>query len=123
MALSDIRPLRLFREILRSWGARWDGICRRCGICCYERTLSRSGELVVNLSSPCEHLDPETRLCLIYRDRFRLCPDCRRMTIFHARFSRYLPPSCGYVRKFRRKKVLSGHVLRGLPEEPGNDPS
>ena len=81
--------------------ARWDSLCRQCGGCCYEKSHTRRG-LVVDYGRPCRHLDQQSRLCRIYDVRFRACPECRRMTIFHAWFSPYLPESCGYVRAFRK---------------------
>jgi len=81
--------------------ARWEALCRRCGACCHEKRWV-AGRLVVDYGSPCRHLDEQTRLCRVYDIRFRACRECRRMTIFHALFSPYLPESCGYVRAFRR---------------------
>ena len=79
----------------------WEGLCGRCGKCCYEKRYTAHG-LVVDYKLPCRYLDESTRLCRVYERRFRACPECRRMTVFHALFSSYLPDSCGYVRAFRR---------------------
>ena len=79
----------------------WEGLCRRCGKCCYEKRYTAHG-LVVDCKLPCRFLEEATRLCRVYERRFRACPECRRMTVFHALFSSYLPDSCGYVRAFRK---------------------
>jgi uncharacterized cysteine cluster protein YcgN (CxxCxxCC family) len=92
--------VRIFSEY-RKWRKNWDGLCDRCGLCCYERNLSRIGEVAVNLSSPCEFLDEETRLCSVFQNRFRKCPDCQSVNFFRALFHRLLPPSCAYARTFR----------------------
>ena len=81
--------------------ASWEALCRRCGACCHEKRYTSHG-LVLDYGSPCRHLDLGTRQCRVYEVRFRACPECRRMTIFHALFSRFLPAGCGYVRAFRK---------------------
>lgn len=93
----------------------WEELCDRCGLCCYERELTRSGELIVELSSPCEFLDPDTRLCRVYPERFSKCPDCCKVSLFHAIFSRYLPPGCAYVRifRFRRRRSAGESAASG----------
>jgi uncharacterized cysteine cluster protein YcgN (CxxCxxCC family) len=88
--------------------ADWEALCNRCGLCCYERSLSRSGEVAVDLSRPCEFLDKASRLCRVYKNRFRVCPDCQKVNLFRALFHRYLPPSCAYARAFRVWKRPSG---------------
>ncbi len=79
---------------------RWEAICRGCGQCCYQKDRRR-GTVVTDWRSPCRYLEVSTRRCSVYADRFRHCPECRRMTILHALFTPWLPADCGYVRRFR----------------------
>jgi hypothetical protein len=79
---------------------RWESVCRMCGLCCYEKEW-RGGTIVTNYRAPCRFLDEASRLCTVYDRRFRECPECRKMTIFHALFASYLPPECAYVQRFR----------------------
>lgn len=80
----------------------WDDICACCGLCCYEREVDKFGDVAVNLSAPCEFLDEETRRCTVYDSRFVECGRCHRLTPRVALFGEHLPPSCAYVRAFRR---------------------
>ncbi len=80
--------------------ARWEALCRRCGLCCYEKEI-RGRTVITHLGEPCRYLDIASRRCTVYERRFTACPDCHRMTVIHALFVRWLPPSCGYVRRFR----------------------
>ena len=97
------QPRRLTgRRPLGKRAARWENVCKRCGTCCYERDYV-NGRLVVR-AVPCKFLDTQTKSCTVYEHRFRICPDCRKMTIFHALFSKYLPASCGYVEEYRLPK-------------------
>ena len=95
-----MRLAHIFTEY-RRWKGRWDELCGRCGLCCYPRSLSRSGEVAVDLSDPCEYYNEKTRLCRVYENRFRVCQDCQKVNLFRALFHRLLPPSCAYVRTFR----------------------
>jgi len=92
----------------------WDGICRRCGLCCFEKHYrfrrsprgntapSASSRFYIELDEPCSYLDTETRLCTVYRNRLKVCRACGRLTLFHALFAGYLPRDCAYVRKFQK---------------------
>ncbi len=75
----------------------WEKRCRRCGLCCYEKTII-GNEVVYDLDSWCEHFDPETKSCRIYASRLTEQVRCRRVTRFKAMFAAYLPPECGYVK-------------------------
>ena len=93
-----------------SFKQRWDDICTQCGACCYQRDRV-GGELVIHKELPCRFLDTDSQLCTVYDTRLQTCVECKRVTIFHALFSRYLPDDCGYVERFRKWRRLS----RGTP--------
>jgi uncharacterized protein len=82
---------------------KWESICKKCGLCCYNREIVK-GKLEIKYYQPCEYLDTKTNLCTVYKYRFKICPECRKVTIFHAIFSRYMPQECGYVEKYRPGK-------------------
>jgi uncharacterized protein len=84
--------------------SRWEAICLRCGQCCYEKNV-RGLSVVTDYKRPCAFLDTRTHLCTVYDERFTACPNCRKMTVRHALFVRWLPERCGYVRHFRRREV------------------
>jgi hypothetical protein len=80
--------------------ARWEAHCHRCGLCCYEKEY-RGKTLVTIYSRPCRYLDIGSKLCAVYESRFDACAQCRKMTVFRAIFVSWLPPSCGYVKRYR----------------------
>jgi uncharacterized protein len=86
--------------------ARWESHCRRCGLCCYEKER-RGRSVVTDYHRPCVHLDVSSRLCTVYENRFAICPQCRPMTLLHAMFVKWLPSSCGYVRRYRGRRAFS----------------
>ena len=87
-------------EYFKEKKQHWEDTCKRCGICCY-RKEKRNGQFFIDFNSPCEFLDTKLKICKIYNERFQVCADCRKVTIFHAKFSRLLPDTCGYVEKYR----------------------
>lgn len=56
----------------------WEARCRRCGRCCYEK-IDCNGRIHYT-DEPCEMLDPETRLCTVYHDRYERRPGCTPLT-------------------------------------------
>ena len=88
------------RAALARRRSRWESLCRRCGMCCYEK--ERQGRIVItNFRQPCRYLDVSSRRCTVYDRRFTLCPECRRMTVLRAIFVSWLPRQCGYVQRYR----------------------
>ena len=105
-------------ESLRSLWQRWDDLCTQCGACCYQRDRS-GGQLIIHEQSPCRFLDIQSQLCTVYDTRLQTCAECKRVTIFHALFSRYLPDDCGYVERFRKWRRLSTGSLLGQRRTAG----
>jgi len=90
--------------------ARWEAHCLRCGLCCYEKEY-RGRTVVTSFSRPCPHLDLSSRLCTVYANRFDVCARCKKRTILHAMFVRWLPPTCGYVQHYRLRKAAGRRRL------------
>ncbi len=94
--------IRIIRE-WRKWHKNWDDLCRRCGKCCYRRSLAKGGEVIIHYSAPCPFLDEETHLCRVYPERFEKCPYCRKVNMWIVLFNPTLPNDCRYRTTFRRR--------------------
>jgi hypothetical protein len=92
------------RTRLRQRRARWESLCNRCGLCCYKRSRLNGGGVFIDYRRPCRFLDTYTGECTVYDRRFELNPECRKVTILHAKFDRLMPPTCGYVTAYRRRR-------------------
>jgi len=77
----------------------WDALCNRCGKCCFDKLVDEEDRLIA--ATPCEHLDQETGLCLVYENRFMVCPECIKLTPKNLPTFDWLPDDCGYVVHFR----------------------
>lgn len=93
----------LVRSFLSGYHGEWESICNNCGACCYEKIEGDSGTIYIDFDKPCFYLDTYNNCCTVYKKRFRKCRQCSRLGIRHALFARWLPPDCGYVRKFRKE--------------------
>ncbi len=78
----------------------WDALCKRCGLCCYERSRVGGG-VRIDLTRPCSYLDIRTKQCTVYDRRFASGAPCSKVNILHAKFGRVMPLTCGYVEHYR----------------------
>ncbi len=92
--------IRIFRLWLK-WRKNWEDLCNCCGKCCYERSVGKDGEVIINYSVACEYLDKKTSLCRIYPDRLKKCSHCRKVNLWVALFNPTLPNDCPYALTFR----------------------
>ena len=72
----------------------WEAICRRCGKCCMEK-VEVDGRIEVT-ATPCRFLDPTTRLCAAYSDRYRAEPGC--VSTLEGLPRMIFPDDCPYTR-------------------------
>lgn len=93
----------------------WERICARCGRCCHERTVTPDGE-VLAWGPPCPYLDPETRLCGAYEQRFSLGITCKKVTPRTLQRPHLLPPGCAY-RQLASRLAAGERRARGAREE------
>ncbi|OQY32807.1 MAG: hypothetical protein B6241_09830 [Spirochaetaceae bacterium 4572_59] len=101
-------------KLFKKWKARWEGYCKCCGKCCYEKEYLPGGILITDYSKPCRFLNEDTKKCNVYVNRFNACKECRKITLWTALFSPALPPDCGYVENVRNKirpRFKQGHWL------------
>ncbi len=74
-----------------------EGLCRRCGRCCYEKFIVDGR--VFTTRTPCPHLDVQTRLCTVYERRFQVNPRC--LDVEQGIQLGVFPASCPYVQGLR----------------------
>ncbi|GAG15003.1 unnamed protein product [marine sediment metagenome] len=71
-----------------------EDLCVKCGRCCHMR-ISIRGEVFVLPWSRCQHFDDKTNLCAVYKDRFKVRPEC--LTVEQGIKQRAYPRGCPYV--------------------------
>lgn len=75
-------------------------LCKKCGKCCYIKTIVAG--IPVFTRHYCEYLDLNTRLCKIYKNRFKKNKNC--LTIEEAISIKALPNDCPYVKDIKDYK-------------------
>lgn len=73
----------------------WESLCDGCGKCCLNKLMTEDDE-VLYTNVACRLLDGETVRCTHYGDRFRLVPDCVRLTPETVSKLKWLPETCAY---------------------------
>ncbi len=89
---------------------RMKDICTRCTICCYYKTLKDDGSVVYS-DRPCEYLDVETGICIVYEFRTEAKKDCVRISKKVVKVGA-LPQGCPYVAG--QKGYIGPHLTRRL---------
>ncbi len=96
-----------------------EDLCVRCTICCYQKILKDEGS-VVYTDRPCEYLDLDSGLCIVYESRTSMKENCVEITQDVVRLGA-LPRGCPYVahvkgyhapRLTRRLEKLAERKLR-----------
>jgi uncharacterized protein len=80
----------------------WEALCRRCGLCCFEKWTEGDGR-VRHTRIPCQHLDIVTRHCRVYSKRLQVGEGCVKLTPAMVRSIHWLPAECAYVHHLRPK--------------------
>ncbi|MEJ2198475.1 MAG: hypothetical protein P8X54_07905 [Desulfuromonadales bacterium] len=73
----------------------WEDICRRCGLCCFEKSVDKSGRFTTT-RTPCQHLDIVSRECRVYHKRLEVGEGCVKLTPQIVSQADWLPESCAY---------------------------
>lgn len=73
----------------------WDALCRRCGLCCFEKTVDHRGRFRTT-RTPCRHLDIVSRECRVYAKRFEVGEGCVQLTPELVARADWLPDTCAY---------------------------
>ena len=73
----------------------WDGLCRQCGRCCFEKIEDLRGR-VTYTTTACRYLDLDSRTCKVFENRARINPECIALTPELVCTLDWLPDDCGY---------------------------
>lgn len=88
---------------------RWESICARCGLCCFEKLEDESGTIFFT-SRACRYLDIHTRRCRVYERRFQINPECVALTPELVERLPWLHDDCAYRRALgvpRRRRMTT----------------
>jgi uncharacterized cysteine cluster protein YcgN (CxxCxxCC family) len=76
--------------------AEWESLCDHCGLCCLYRVQDGKTGKIKLLSVACQHLDISTCYCVVYKERFKMVPDCMVLSPHVISLLKRLPRTCAY---------------------------
>jgi len=89
----------------------WDSLCKRCGLCCFEKLEDERGTIFYT-QTPCRYLDVATRRCKVFERRFEINPSCMKLTPELVSTLRWLPNDCGYRRVTAMMPIEAPRIRR-----------
>ncbi|KGQ38910.1 YcgN family cysteine cluster protein [Gallibacterium genomosp. 1] len=91
----------------------WEALCDGCGKCCYRKFIEGKGkrQRLYFTRIACDLLDLETGRCRNYVHRFKLMPDCTKLTKKNLPDFTWLPKTCAYRLLYEGKPLPEWHPL------------
>ncbi|MFC0308357.1 YcgN family cysteine cluster protein [Gallibacterium trehalosifermentans] len=91
----------------------WEALCDGCGKCCYRKFIEGRGkrERLYFTRIACDLLELETGRCSNYPQRFKLMPDCTKLTKKNLPQFSWLPKTCAYRLLSEGKPLPEWHPL------------
>lgn len=77
----------------------WEDLCKRCGLCCFEKSVDSKGNFITT-RTPCRHLDIINRECRVYHKRLEVGEGCVKLTPEMVASADWLPAECAYRETF-----------------------
>lgn len=108
--MADAKPFWQVKSLEEMTPQEWESLCDGCGKCCLNKLLNEEGELF-HTNVACRMLDCDTIRCKRYDARFRLVPDCVRVSPEMVRNTNWLPTTCAYRLLAEGKELASWHPL------------
>lgn len=89
----------------------WESLCDGCAKCCLNKVIDDETEELFFTNVACELLNTKSCQCSNYPQRFKLVPDCFKVTLENRDSFSWLPVSCAYRLLDEGKELPSWHPL------------
>lgn len=101
------------KSLLEMSDEEWEALCDGCGKCCYRKFIEGRGkrQRLYFTRIACDLLDLETGRCQNYSQRFKLMPDCTKLTKKNLPDFTWLPKNCAYRLLYEGKPLPDWHPL------------
>ncbi|MEH8026236.1 YcgN family cysteine cluster protein [Gallibacterium anatis] len=101
------------KSLLEMSDEEWEALCDGCGKCCYRKFIEGRGkrQRLYFTRIACDLLDLETGRCQNYSQRFKLMPDCTKLTKKNLPDFTWLPKTCAYRLLYEGKPLPDWHPL------------
>ena len=101
------------KSLLEMNDEEWEALCDGCGKCCYRKFIEGrcKRQRLYFTRIACDLLDLETGRCQNYSQRFKLMPDCTKLTKKNLPDFTWLPKTCAYRLLYEGKPLPDWHPL------------
>ncbi|MDP2562201.1 YcgN family cysteine cluster protein [Psychrobium sp. 1_MG-2023] len=89
----------------------WERLCDGCGKCCLNKVIDDETDELFFTNVACSQLNTKSGQCKNYANRFKLVPDCFKVTLANRDSFGWLPASCAYRLLDEGKELPSWHPL------------
>lgn len=89
----------------------WESLCDGCGKCCLNKVIDDETDELFFTNVACSQLNTQSCQCKNYARRFKLVPDCFKVTLENRESFGWLPASCAYRLIDEGKELPSWHPL------------
>lgn len=89
----------------------WEALCDGCGKCCLSKLIDDDTDELYYTDVSCRLLNQKSCQCNDYPNRFKLVPDCVKISLKHQESFQWLPPTCAYRRLHEGRSLPSWHPL------------
>jgi uncharacterized cysteine cluster protein YcgN (CxxCxxCC family) len=91
--------------------SQWESLCDGCGKCCLNKVIDDETDELFFTNVACSQLDTKSCQCKDYANRFKLVPDCFKVTLDNRESFSWLPASCAYRLLDEGKQLPGWHPL------------
>jgi len=91
--------------------SEWESLCDGCGKCCLNKIIDDETEELHFTNVACHLLHSKTCQCKKYEKRFKLVPECVKVSLDDIDQFHWLPASCAYRLLVEEKQLPEWHPL------------
>lgn len=89
----------------------WESLCDGCGKCCLSKLIDDETDALHYTNVACKLLNTKSCQCKKYDKRFKLVPDCVKVSLVNIDQFQWLPASCAYRRIVESQPLPEWHPL------------
>lgn len=109
--MSGQQPFWKTKSLAQMSEQEWESLCDGCAKCCLNKVIDDETDELFFTNVACELLNTKSCQCSNYPNRFKLVPDCFKVTLANRDSFSWLPASCAYRLLDEDKDLPSWHPL------------
>ncbi len=99
------------KTLVQMTESEWESLCDGCGKCCLNKLIDDETEKLHFTNVACKLLNTKSCRCKKYEQRFKLVPDCVKVSLEDIDQFHWLPKTCAYRLLVEGKSLPEWHPL------------